>query len=235
MFRLLADALDLAERYRRRSGRGRPRSRHERSLSEPFEWDEARRFDRGKVLDAELEAAPTGELSRHDGDGIGVRTLPGTHPERAPSSRAARLATSMRVHGRRRRLRAQHGSPGRSGRPRASAEGGDREVRNRPHGLIFYGTTAVPCGGRSACQAGIEADACGAGFPFGGGPAFMRAMRRCSSSSRTVTVNAAMLIAELDRSSSARAGANYDGVPITAARRRGMAGSKARRPDSGAP
>jgi 2-oxoglutarate ferredoxin oxidoreductase subunit alpha len=53
-------------------------------LSEPFAWDEARRYDRGKVLDAEAldEVADWGRYLDVDGDGIGWRTLPGTHPEK---------------------------------------------------------------------------------------------------------------------------------------------------------
>lgn len=53
-------------------------------LSRPFEWDDARRYDRGKVLDAEaLEAGRDfGRYKDVDGDGIPWRTLPGTHPRR---------------------------------------------------------------------------------------------------------------------------------------------------------
>jgi len=51
-------------------------------LCEPFAWDDARRYDRGKVMSAEeLEAGA--EFARYkdvDGDGIPWRTLPGTHP-----------------------------------------------------------------------------------------------------------------------------------------------------------
>ena len=50
-------------------------------LCEPFEWDDARRLDRGKVLTAaDLDAGR--EFARYkdvDGDGIPWRTLPGTH------------------------------------------------------------------------------------------------------------------------------------------------------------
>jgi len=50
-------------------------------LSEPFEWDDARKLDRGKVLSAaDLDAGR--EFARYkdvDGDGIPWRTLPGTH------------------------------------------------------------------------------------------------------------------------------------------------------------
>jgi 2-oxoglutarate ferredoxin oxidoreductase subunit alpha len=51
-------------------------------LSEPFQWDEARRYDRGKIMTAEmLEAGRDfGRYKDVDGDGIPWRTLPGTHP-----------------------------------------------------------------------------------------------------------------------------------------------------------
>lgn len=54
------------------------------NLSEPLVWDDARRFDRGKVLDAEqLEKVERwGRYLDLDGDGIGYRTYPGTHPEK---------------------------------------------------------------------------------------------------------------------------------------------------------
>ena len=51
-------------------------------LCAPFEWDEARQYDRGKVMTAaELEAGKDfGRYKDVDGDGIPWRTLPGTHP-----------------------------------------------------------------------------------------------------------------------------------------------------------
>jgi 2-oxoglutarate ferredoxin oxidoreductase subunit alpha len=53
-------------------------------LCEPFQWDEQRRFDRGKIMSAEdLEAGR--EFGRYldvDGDGIPYRTLPATHPSK---------------------------------------------------------------------------------------------------------------------------------------------------------
>ncbi len=51
-------------------------------LTKPFTWDDARRYDRGKVMSAEdLDAGK--EFGRYldvDGDGIAYRTTPGTHP-----------------------------------------------------------------------------------------------------------------------------------------------------------
>jgi 2-oxoglutarate/2-oxoacid ferredoxin oxidoreductase subunit alpha len=53
-------------------------------LTPPFAWDDARRYDRGKIMTAEaLEAGV--EFGRYrdvDGDGIPWRTLPGTHPSK---------------------------------------------------------------------------------------------------------------------------------------------------------
>jgi 2-oxoglutarate ferredoxin oxidoreductase subunit alpha len=53
-------------------------------LSEPFVWDDARRYDRGKVMSAEeLESGRDfGRYKDVDGDGIPWRTLPGTHPSK---------------------------------------------------------------------------------------------------------------------------------------------------------
>ncbi len=53
-------------------------------LSAPFKWDDARTYDRGKVLSfEELEQAPNfGRYDDVDGDGIPYRTLPGGHPTR---------------------------------------------------------------------------------------------------------------------------------------------------------
>jgi 2-oxoglutarate/2-oxoacid ferredoxin oxidoreductase subunit alpha len=53
-------------------------------LVEPLEWNEGRRYDRGKVMTAEMLEAGV-EFGRYldvDGDGIPYRTYPGTHPTR---------------------------------------------------------------------------------------------------------------------------------------------------------
>src|SRR5256884_477549 len=51
-------------------------------LTDPFKWDDSRRYDRGKVMSAEeLESGKEfGRYKDYDGDGIPPRTLPGTHP-----------------------------------------------------------------------------------------------------------------------------------------------------------
>ena len=51
-------------------------------LCEPLKWDDSRRYDRGKVMTAEMLESGR-EFGRYldvDGDGIAYRTYPGTHP-----------------------------------------------------------------------------------------------------------------------------------------------------------
>jgi 2-oxoglutarate ferredoxin oxidoreductase subunit alpha len=53
-------------------------------LCEPLVWDDTRRYERGKVLTAE-ELDSSERFGRYldvDGDGIGYRTYPGTHPSK---------------------------------------------------------------------------------------------------------------------------------------------------------
>jgi 2-oxoglutarate ferredoxin oxidoreductase subunit alpha len=84
-FAFAADALDLADRLQTPVfvmtdldiGMNQ-------RLCKPFVWDDARAYDRGKVLSAEdLDAGK--EFARYkdiDGDGIPYRTYPGTHPDK---------------------------------------------------------------------------------------------------------------------------------------------------------
>ena len=52
-------------------------------MSRPFKWDDERKYDRGKVLsekDLDDMSERWGRYKDVDGDGIGYRTYPGTHP-----------------------------------------------------------------------------------------------------------------------------------------------------------
>jgi 2-oxoglutarate ferredoxin oxidoreductase subunit alpha len=52
-------------------------------LCAPFEWDDSRVYDRGKVMTAEQLQNASAKFGRYldvDGDGIPYRTYPGTHP-----------------------------------------------------------------------------------------------------------------------------------------------------------
>ena len=53
-------------------------------LCEPFEWDDSKRMDRGKVMTEEMLESGR-EFGRYldvDGDGVPFRTYPGTHPNK---------------------------------------------------------------------------------------------------------------------------------------------------------
>jgi 2-oxoglutarate ferredoxin oxidoreductase subunit alpha len=82
-FEFTADAFDLAERFQTpvivMTDLDLGMNEH---LSEPFVWDDNRKYDRGKVLTAEqLETIKRwGRYLDTDGDGIPYRTIPGTHP-----------------------------------------------------------------------------------------------------------------------------------------------------------
>jgi 2-oxoglutarate ferredoxin oxidoreductase subunit alpha len=53
-------------------------------LCQPFDWDDSRSYDRGKVMSAQEleEGRDFGRYKDVDGDGIPWRTLPGTHPSK---------------------------------------------------------------------------------------------------------------------------------------------------------
>jgi len=53
-------------------------------ISDKLEWDDAAAYDRGKVLSADdlEELEDWGRYKDIDGDGIGYRTYPGTHPDK---------------------------------------------------------------------------------------------------------------------------------------------------------
>ena len=118
------------------------------NLSEPFAWDDERRYDRGKVLNAEdLDNIETfGRYLDTDGDGIGYRTLPGTHPDKGAfftrgTSRdeyasytehpEAYTANMDRLLLKWETARALMPKP-------------DVYDRGRRAGIIYYGTTALP-------------------------------------------------------------------------------------------
>lgn len=53
------------------------------NMCDPLEWDDSRRYDRGKVFNADDLENMQGRFGRYldvDGDGIPYRTYPGTHP-----------------------------------------------------------------------------------------------------------------------------------------------------------
>ena len=143
------------------------------AVSDAFTWDDARRYDRGKVLSKEdlddIEAF--GRYLDVDGDGIGYRTLPGTHAEKG----------AFFTRGTSRDAYARYTEA-----PEAYTENMDRlakkwrtaaslvpapEISGHRHraGVVFYGTTAAPMAEALARLAddGAPLDAMRLrGFPF---------------------------------------------------------------------
>jgi len=85
-FQMTADAFDLADRLQTPvivlSDLDLGMNDH---LCKPFDWDDKRRYDRGKVLSSEDLDTIKEKWGRYldiDKDGICYRTLPGTHPEK---------------------------------------------------------------------------------------------------------------------------------------------------------
>jgi 2-oxoglutarate ferredoxin oxidoreductase subunit alpha len=82
-FEMMADAFDLAEQLQTpvlfMTDLDLGMNEH---MCPPFKWDDNRKYNRGKVLNAEEleEAQEWGRYKDVDGDGIPYRTLPGTHP-----------------------------------------------------------------------------------------------------------------------------------------------------------
>jgi 2-oxoglutarate ferredoxin oxidoreductase subunit alpha len=116
-------------------------------LVEPLAWDDSRTFDRGKVMTAEeLEkAADFGRYMDVDGDGIGWRTLPATHPKRGAfftrgTSHDSRARYSeegaVYVDGMQRLLRKFDTAKGLVPRPEIRKSGA-------PIGVMYYGSTAA--------------------------------------------------------------------------------------------
>jgi 2-oxoglutarate ferredoxin oxidoreductase subunit alpha len=144
------------------------------NLSEPLEWDDTRRYDRGKVLDAEaLESVERwGRYLDLDGDGIGYRTYPGTHPEKGAfftrgTSRDefARYTESPEAYERNmERLTLKWATAARLVPKAEIAEAGHRA------GILYYGTSALPMAEALDLleDEGIHLDTLRVrGFPFG--------------------------------------------------------------------
>ena len=145
-------------------------------LVEPFNWDDARKYDRGKVMTAEeLEAGKDfGRYLDVDGDGIAWRTLPGTHPAKGAyftrgSSHDARARYSEQgsvyVDGMQRLLKKFETAKTLVPKPVILA--GDVPAR---FGVIYYGSTAVAMDEAAAAlkERGLALDLMRVrAFPFG--------------------------------------------------------------------
>ena len=144
------------------------------SVSEPLAWDDARRYDRGKVLDAEaLDGIERfGRYLDVDGDGIGHRTLPGAHPSKGAfftrgSSRDefATYTESPDAYQRNMERLLTKWATAATLVPKAEIAAAGRKA-----GILYYGTSASPM--REALdlleEDGVQLDRIRVrGFPFG--------------------------------------------------------------------
>lgn len=144
------------------------------TTTEALTWDDSRQYDRGKVLDADqLDELDTyGRYLDVDGDGVGYRTLPGTHPDKG----------SFFTRGTSRDEFAKY-----TEEPDAYTKNMDRllekwetakqlmptaeiEVAGNRAGVMYYGTTSTPMTEALAMLdlKGIQLDTMRIrGFPFG--------------------------------------------------------------------
>ncbi len=143
------------------------------NLSEPFAWDDARRYDRGKVLTAEdLDGMERfGRYLDVDGDGIGYRTLPGTHPEKGSfftrgTSRDeyAAYTESPEAYERNMQRLLKKWDTAKTLVPEAEIQSSGQRC-----GVIYFGTSATPMPEALdlLAEEGIEVDTCRVrAFPF---------------------------------------------------------------------
>lgn len=144
------------------------------NLSEPFAWDDSRAYDRGKVLNADdLEKIERfGRYLDVDGDGIGYRTYPGTHPSKGSfftrgTSRdeyAAYTESPEAYEANVLRLLKKWQTAANLV-PQAEIAGTDQRA-----GIIYYGTSALPMQEAMdlLAEEGIHLDRLRIrGFPFG--------------------------------------------------------------------
>jgi 2-oxoglutarate ferredoxin oxidoreductase subunit alpha len=197
-------------------------------LTTPFAWDEARRFDRGKIMTYErLEAGEEfGRYREVDGDGIPYRTLPGVHPERGayftrgtsrdPNARYSEEGP-VYVDNMERLLRkfetAKSLIPAPVARPAA---------RRTPHGVIYFGSTshAMDEALGQMAEVGAHLDALRVrGFPFSDAVAeFIAAHETVFVVEQNRDAQLRLLIMNELNVDPAKLAAvlSYDGSPITA-------------------
>ena len=119
-------------------------------MSDPLVWDDARRYDRGKVYHADdLDRIENfGRYVDVDGDGIGYRTYPGTHPSKGSFfTRGTSRDEYARYTEDPSDLHAEHGSAADEvgdGEDAGAGAGHPRGSPRRAYGIMYYGTTSTP-------------------------------------------------------------------------------------------
>jgi 2-oxoglutarate ferredoxin oxidoreductase subunit alpha len=117
-------------------------------LSRPLKWDDARLYDRGKIMTAAmLEAGKDfGRYLDVDGDGIPFRTLPGTHPTKGSfftrgtsRDRYARYTEEGGPYADNMQRLLRKFETAKNLVPRPVRRNADKPAR---HGAIYYGSTS---------------------------------------------------------------------------------------------
>lgn len=116
--------------------------------SEAFTWEDAREYNHGKVLTAD-DLDQLDKFGRYldvDGDGIGYRTLPGTHPNKGAFFTRGTSRDEYAVYTEDPDVYTQNmqrlltkWETAREMLPKAAIEDTDKST-----GVIYYGTTAIP-------------------------------------------------------------------------------------------
>ena len=197
-------------------------------MTEPLRWDDERRFDRGKVMTADMLDAIEryGRYLDSDGDAIPYRTYPGTHPEkgafftRGTSHDAyAGYTEDGRVNAQnmRRLTRKFETAKGLVPKPVLSSAPGGSDI-----GILYFGTTESAMCEALSILAGdeVRADTCRVrAFPFSSEvEAFLEAHETVFvvEQNRDAQMRT-LLMAECDAPPSKLVSIlNFDGSPITA-------------------
>ncbi len=208
-------------------------------VTDPFEWDDNRVYDRGKVLDAhalekfkDVKGQEWGRYLDADGDAIPYRTLPGTHPTKGAfftrgtsHDEYARYTEDGRIHARViDRIRRKFDTAA------TLVPKPDISIRDKAGkvGLVYFGATTPAV--REALDAlereGVRVNACRIkGFPFS-----KEVVEFCNTHDTVFVVEQnrdaqmrALLMTEADIPGTKLVPAlNYDGMPLTAAFVRGV-------------
>ncbi len=228
-FEMTADALDLAEFFQTpvlvMTDLDLGMNDH---MSEPLEWNDKRKYNRGKVLNAaDLEKIERyGRFLDPDNDGVGYRTIPGTHPTKGAYVTRGTSHDEYAVYTEEsdayvknidRILKKFHTAKDKVPQPQLY-----QKKNNSDTGIIFFGTTTY-----SALEAidmmrdkGIVLDALRLkAFPFNKTVTdFIDAHKRVFivEQNRDAQMRSLILIEACSDGSKLVPVLNYDGLPITA-------------------
>ena len=116
-------------------------------ISPPFEWDDSRQYNRGKVLDAEAleKIEKYGRYMDTDGDGIPYRTIPGTHETRGAfvtrGSSRDEYAVYTEDGGAYQRNMDRLAKKWNTAKQMVHAPAFYQEANSSPFGVLFFGTS----------------------------------------------------------------------------------------------